>query len=155
MAANAPVAQFMANHLVGHAPLTVNFTDQSTGTVASWSWDFGDGESSTIQNPVHTYQNAGNYSVSLTVTGIGFTSNPKIMTDYIAVQNPLPQYQLTVNKSGTGAGNITSSPAGITCGTACSISYVVGTAVTLTATPDTGSALGSWSGCDSVIYRVI
>jgi probable HAF family extracellular repeat protein len=57
--------------------------------------------------------------------------------------------QLTVNKTGTGSGTITSSPAGITCGGDCSEDYPFGTAVTLTATADAGSAFVSWSGCDA------
>lgn len=45
---------------------TVNFTDLSTGTPTSWYWVFGDGNSSTTQNPTHTYTNAGTYTVCLT-----------------------------------------------------------------------------------------
>jgi Zn-dependent metalloprotease len=50
--------------------LTVNFTDASTddGSIASRSWDFGDGESSTATNPSHTYDADGSYNVTLTVT---------------------------------------------------------------------------------------
>ncbi len=51
--------------------LTADFTDQSTdsdGTISSWSWDFGDGNSSTAQNPSHTYASEGTYTVTLTVT---------------------------------------------------------------------------------------
>jgi PKD repeat protein len=51
--------------------LTADFTDQSTdsdGSVTAWSWDFGDGNTSTAQNPSHTYAAAGTYTVSLTVT---------------------------------------------------------------------------------------
>ena len=51
--------------------LTVNFTDASTdsdGTIDHWSWDFGDGNTSTPQNPQHTYAAEGTYRVSLTVT---------------------------------------------------------------------------------------
>jgi PKD repeat protein len=51
--------------------LTVDFADQSDdtdGTIDSWAWDFGDGNSSTAQNPSHTYGTDGIYSVSLTVT---------------------------------------------------------------------------------------
>ncbi|NIM11614.1 MAG: PKD domain-containing protein, partial [Candidatus Aminicenantes bacterium] len=50
--------------------LTVNFTDTSTddGTIVSWLWDFGDGNTSTEQNPTHTYAADGTYTVTLTVT---------------------------------------------------------------------------------------
>jgi PKD repeat protein len=54
----------------GFAPLTVNFTDTSTGTVTSRSWSFGDGGTSTAQNPSHTY-GAGGLTITLTVTGPG------------------------------------------------------------------------------------
>jgi beta-glucosidase len=53
---------------------------------------------------------------------------------------------LTVTKAGAGAGTVTSTPAGIDCGTACSASYASGTMVTLTATPASGSIFQSWSG---------
>lgn len=49
-------------------PSTVSFTDCSTGSPASWFWDFGDGETSTAQNPTHTYVKAGSYTVKLTVS---------------------------------------------------------------------------------------
>src|SRR5207244_1086031 len=66
----APVtANFTANPTSGQSPLTVQFTDQSSGSVASWSWNFGDGVTSTAQNPAHTYNSAGNFTATLTVTG--------------------------------------------------------------------------------------
>ncbi|MEM8486579.1 MAG: PKD domain-containing protein, partial [Bacteroidota bacterium] len=53
--------------------LSVDFTDASTddGTIASWSWDLGDGNASTDQNPTHVYAAAGTYTVELTVTDDG------------------------------------------------------------------------------------
>ncbi len=57
--------------------------------------------------------------------------------------------QLTVQASGTGAGTITSSPAGINCGATCSASFESGTSVTLTATPSAGATFGGWSGACS------
>ncbi len=66
-----PVANFSIALTEGYAPLTVIFTDSSTGTVTNWSWDFdNDGTmDSDKQNPSHTYYTAGNYTVNLTVTG--------------------------------------------------------------------------------------
>jgi PKD domain/Bacterial pre-peptidase C-terminal domain len=70
-AIQAPGAAFTANPTSGHVPLAVSFTDQSTGNPTSWSWNFGDGATSTEQNPTHTYRTPGIYTVSLTVTGAG------------------------------------------------------------------------------------
>jgi phospholipase C len=58
----------------------------------------------------------------------------------------IPNFQLTVQNTGTGTGSITSIPAGISCGQTCGTSFAKGTAVTLTATPGTGSTFAGWSG---------
>ena len=53
----------------GAAPLIdVQFTDQSSDNPTAWAWDFGDGGTSALQNPTHTYNSPGSYDVSLTVT---------------------------------------------------------------------------------------
>ncbi len=57
-----------------------------------------------------------------------------------------PGVSLTVSKSGAGSGTVTSSPAGINCGTACSASFTNGASVTLTAVPASGSSFTGWSG---------
>ncbi len=80
----APIADFEGTPLTGFAPLEVTFTDLSTGDINDWSWDFGDGEQSTEQNPVHTYTTYGLFSVSLTVTGSG-GNNTETKTDYVEV----------------------------------------------------------------------
>ena len=64
-----PAAGFHATPLAGEVPLSVAFTDSSTGAVTSWLWDFGDGNKSTERHPVHVYANPGTYTVSLTVGG--------------------------------------------------------------------------------------
>jgi PKD repeat protein len=63
----APVSAFSAAPIFGNAPLTVQFTNQSANST-SWSWDFGDGQTSTAQNPSHTYTTPGTYSPSLTAS---------------------------------------------------------------------------------------
>jgi PKD repeat protein len=65
-----PVADFVASPVSGIEPLSVTFRDLSTSYdgISSWLWDFGDGESSTEQNPTHVYAQDGTYSVSLLVT---------------------------------------------------------------------------------------
>ena len=81
-----PVVNFVGSPTSGTAPLTVTFTDSSTNTPISWSWDFGDNSSvnATVQNPVHTYASAGNYTVKLTATNSA-GSNTKSSTNYIIV----------------------------------------------------------------------
>jgi len=84
-----PVPDFVANVTSGFAPLSVTFTDQSTGEIISREWDFGDQAKSTQISPMHTYLAAGTYTVSLTATGPGGTVT-ETKTDYIAVsQKPL------------------------------------------------------------------
>ena len=79
-----PTSEFIGEPTSGIAPLTVNFTDQSTNYPTSWQWDFGDGNSSTQQNPAHTYNTDGIYTVSLAVSN-GYSSDTKIKTNYIYV----------------------------------------------------------------------
>jgi PKD repeat protein len=64
-----PTAEFSATPITGLVPLRVQFTDKSTGTITSWLWDFGDGKTSTAQNPTNTYTRGGRYNVTLTVSG--------------------------------------------------------------------------------------
>lgn len=66
----APRANFTVDKREGIAPLAVTFGDRSaagSSEITSWAWDFGDGESSTEQNPKHTYSKIGVFAVSLTV----------------------------------------------------------------------------------------
>jgi hypothetical protein len=76
---------FTADTLSGVVPFTVQFHDQTRGGRTSWQWDFGDGEKSTEQNPIHVYTTADTFTVSLTVTGPN-GSDTKTKQDYIIVQ---------------------------------------------------------------------
>ncbi len=81
---NPPVAGFSATPLHGDAPLEVHFTNESQYDPESWSWNFGDGATSLEANPVHTYTDAGEYTVTLTVVK-GEDSDSETKTHYITV----------------------------------------------------------------------
>lgn len=86
-----PTADANANPTVGQAPLAVNFTGtgiDTDGTIVSYSWNFGDGGTSTQQNPTHTYANPGNYAARLTVTDDDGATNSDTVN--INVQAPAP-----------------------------------------------------------------
>src|SRR4030095_3600753 len=118
VAYRVPVAQFTANPTTGNSPLSVNFSNTSTGSITSYAWTFGDGGTSTLASPSYTYAAAGTYTVSLTVTGPG-GSNTQTQTNYIVVSTAAPVAQFTanptagsspptVNFSNTSTGSITS-----------------------------------------------
>ncbi len=79
-------------------------------------------------------------------TGTASCTVTVIATTTVTATFDAPTVALTVTKAGTGSGTVTSTPAGITCGPSCSTSYPNGTAVTLTASPATGSSFTGWSG---------
>jgi len=73
----------------GPAPLRVEFLEAVTGPVSDYLWDFGDGESSTAQNPTHIYQNQGDYTVKFTVSGPMNPSGDTITkTNFVHVTAP-------------------------------------------------------------------
>ena len=83
-----PTVDFSATPLTGCYPLPVQFSDNSTpgsGTISGWLWDFGDGNSSTAQNPSHTYTASGNYNVSLRITNSNGCSKTLTRTNYISI----------------------------------------------------------------------
>jgi PGF-pre-PGF domain-containing protein len=96
-----PEADFSAAPSSGYAPLNVAFTDLSSNA-SSWDWDFGDGNTSTEQHPVHTYNSAGTYTVTLTVVENGTTESK---TNLITVLQVLT-YSVSPEVIG-GAANIT------------------------------------------------
>jgi len=83
-----PVANFLADPTNGAAPLTVHFTNLTSGAT-NFAWSFGDGNLGTTFNPTNTYTNAGSYTVSLTAIGPGGT-NSVTRTNFVIVTNPPP-----------------------------------------------------------------
>ncbi|MDI6644141.1 MAG: DUF3344 domain-containing protein [Methanobacteriaceae archaeon] len=90
----APVASFTGTPTTGFAPLPVQFTSTSTGTINTYEWDFGDGNTSTAANPIHTYNVPGTYTVTLKVTGPG-GEDTKTEANYITVNHPAPVASFT------------------------------------------------------------
>lgn len=84
---NPPVANFSGTPTSGYVPLTVQFTDLSSNSPTSWSWNFGDGGTSYLQNPSHQYTSAGQFTVSLTATN-AYGSDTEVKTNYITVSEP-------------------------------------------------------------------
>lgn len=79
-----PVASFVSTSASGSKPLTVRFVDASTNSPTSWVWSFGDGGSSTEENPTHVYLTAGKYTVTMTATNSG-GSNTVTKEAYVTV----------------------------------------------------------------------
>ncbi len=93
---------------------TVTFTDMSYSTagIASYSWDFGDGNTSTVQNPVHVYAAAGTYTVCLTVTSnCGSTDVLCEPVTIVACPTPTPAFSVsTTNYTADFTNTSTASP---------------------------------------------
>ena len=88
----------VAGYDVSITSLTAAFTDTSSdsdGNIVDWSWNFGDGNTSTEQNPVHTYDSAGTYEVSLTVTDDADATNVKTASLTVASDNDAPVAQFS------------------------------------------------------------
>ncbi len=86
-ASGPAVPDFSGAPTRGLAPLTVQFTDLSSGAIDAWSWNFGDGIGSISASPNHTFNTPGFYTVSLTVSGPGGTGT-ETKQSYIEVIEP-------------------------------------------------------------------
>ncbi len=104
-----PTANFSANPTTVQVGGTVTFHDLSTGNPTSWSWNFGDGGTSTQQNPTHVYNNVGDYTVTLTVSNAN-GSDSETKNAYIHVVNQVTEcdtlnYPLAGNPAVYGSNN--------------------------------------------------
>ena len=89
-----PVADFNGTSLFGCGPLTANFNNTSS-TAASYLWNFGDGNTSTLQSPSHTYNSPGLYTVSLKITTANSCTNTRTRSNYIQVVGPNVNFGLS------------------------------------------------------------
>jgi PKD repeat protein len=104
----APSASFSANPTSGTAPLAVQFADGSTGPPTAWSWDFGDGGTSTAKNPSHTFAAAGTYLVTLTASNAAGSSTATGTITVAAAAEPPPAGGIAVvgsRATGTATAN--------------------------------------------------
>jgi PKD repeat protein len=134
----APIPDFAAAPLVGVAPLTVNFTNLTTGAVTAFDWALGDGASSTNASPVMTYVSAGSYTVTLTAAGPGGASSVT-RTSYIVVTNPLPPAPIANFSASplTGLAPLTVNFNNLTSGSAASYDWSFGDGASSTKTSPT------------------
>jgi gliding motility-associated-like protein len=91
VADNKPVANFNANPRNVCAKENVLFNDLSTGNITRWLWDFGDGGTSTIQNPSHHYQDTGLFTVRLIVWNNN-CADTLVFTDYVHISPPIATF---------------------------------------------------------------
>jgi gliding motility-associated-like protein len=117
-----PTADFSGFPLTGCAPLPVTFTDLSSGNggnITGWWWNFGDSNTSTLQNPSHIYDVAGTYDVTLivastgncrdTITKVGYISAyPQVTADFTVNPGVTDEFQrnITFTDQSTGGANI-------------------------------------------------
>ncbi|HYD42153.1 MAG TPA: cellulase family glycosylhydrolase [Anaeromyxobacter sp.] len=136
--------------------LTVTKSGTGTGVVtstpagiscgAACAASFASGATVTLSAAIASNSTFAGWSGACTGTAATCTVSMTAARTVTATFTSLPTYPLTVTKAGTGSGTVTSSPAGIDCGTACSASYGGNVVVVLTATAAAGSTFAGWSG---------
>jgi PKD repeat protein len=134
-------ADFSAEPRTGDAPLTVQFTNLSTGFISSFEWDFGDGETSIDESPSHTYNYSGNYTVSLEAKHSYWEDDTETKQGYILVTGEQKQVATPTFSPASGTTFTDSLAVEISCTTSgASIYYTAdGSDPTESSTPYTGS----------------
>ncbi len=146
-------ADFTTDITSGTSPVTVQFTDASTGGVISWFWNFGNGNTSTLQNPAAVYVSPGDYTVTLTVSD-GTNSNTKTVSNIISVySSTAPELSITAPASAVNSAftatftftedvtNFELSDINVTNGTPSSLMTTSASVYTATITPNASGAL--------------
>ena len=108
-----PAVNFSTNYVAGTCVNPIQFTDLTTNLPTSWLWNFGDGTTSVLQNPSHTYTATGSYNISLSATNTnGTTSITRPNAVYVSV--PCLVYCAANGAGGPGPGGPQPSPFYIT-----------------------------------------
>ena len=180
----APTANFTSNTSSTCEGNEINFTDLSGGGPTSWMWTFGDGNSSTSQNPTHIYNAAGIYNVTLTASN-SEGSDVSTQTSMITVLNEIASSQAfeicdgssidigtsTYNSAGVyidtipnlnGCDSIITTNLSILSSSSLSLSYTICQGSSLTVGNNTYSNAGTYTeiysnnlGCDSIVNTTI
>ena len=124
---NKPIVSFTADNLIGCSPLVVTFTNSTTNTNgATYVWNFGDGGTSSLQNPVHTFTTNGLYTIKLVATSLGGCSDSLIKSAYINANGTAATANFTViNGCANSVINFTNTSS-VSTGTIISVSWNFG-----------------------------
>jgi PKD repeat protein len=98
-----PSISFSTNYVAGGCVNPIQFTDLSTNLPTSWLWNFGDGQTSTLQNPTHTYTTAGTYNITLSATNTNGTASITRL-NAVTIQIPCLTYCASNGTGGLGPG---------------------------------------------------
>lgn len=123
--ANEVIAGFSASTRAGNAPLAAAFKDRSLGPINSWSWNFGDGSTSTAQHPSHTFSAPGSYTITLQVTGPA-NSDTQTEVGYIQVNDTPVSGLKIIGPTQLKRGEIGEFAASITGGTRVTYAWSLG-----------------------------
>ena len=147
----APTSYTLAVSKAGTGSGAVTSSPAGISCGATCSASYTNGTSVTLTATAASGSTFSSWTGCDSVSGSTCTVTMSTAKSVSATFNTAPpsSYTLSVSKSGTGSGNVSSAPAGIDCGSTCSADFGEGTSVTLAATAATGSTLGSWTGCDS------
>ena len=156
--ATSPTVNFTASQTSGNAPIIVNFTPTVNATITGWKWNFGDGttnsgNTSTVPNAIKQYESPGTYSVSLTVTGSGWSITQTYANLIAAIPPPPTAVNFTASPTNGNAPLVAYFTPTLTGGTITNWQWSFGDGNTVAGT---GSVVPpvTWSYANAGSYNV-